>query len=56
MTILTINPGVQSDARSLNDSSLKVVDQSEALIRHERGPLAAPPKRASLQPMLMPLP
>lgn len=47
-TILTIHPGIQSDANSL----LKVINQSDAGNRGRRKPLAAAPKRAALQPAL----
>jgi len=56
-TILTINPGLQSDARELNDLSLSFNHSN--LVKYEvqgnRKPLAAAPKRAPLQPTLKPL-
>lgn len=51
-TILTIHPGIQSDARSLNDSLFTVANQPHARERRRRKPLAAAPKRAPLQTAL----
>lgn len=54
-TILTIHPGIQSDAKGLNDTLLKVVNQPHATERRQKKPLAAALKRAPLQPTLKPL-
>lgn len=51
-TILTIHPGVQSDAKIVNDSFLGVTNHPNARDRRQKKPLAVIPKRAPLQPMM----